>query len=234
MAKLISGMLLLAIVLETERPREKTYEARYLPEARITIDGRLDDPAWDKANVERGFAFPWKETAAPLTEFRGLCDAKAFYFSFRVHDEDIVVEEAFQEETDAIGEDRVEVLFALDEKLAKYFCMEIDSRGRYLDFKASYYRKFDFAWDFPGLRTAASPWKQGYLVEGLIHLKTLEALGFPPLGSGRKIKFGVFRAEFSHGKGPKPIENWISWVDPQTKEPDFHVPGAFGRLRVVK
>ena len=75
---------------------------------------------------------------------------------------------------------------------------------------------------------------QGYTVEGSISLKSLEALGFPPLSSGRQIRVGIFRAEFSRGEGPKPIENWISWVDPCTKEPDFHVPSSLGRFRMVK
>lgn len=230
----IFATLLASATLGAGGQGQKTYEARYLPEARITVDGRLSEPAWQKAKPERGFIFPWKKAAAPLTEFRALCDAEALYFSFRVHDDDLVVVEKFQQETDAIGEDRVEVLFSLDEKLKKYFCMEIDSRGRYLDFQASHYRKFDFSWDFPGLRVKASRLKQGYAVEGRVLLKSLEALGFPPLTSGHKVRFGIFRAEFSHGEGPGPVENWISWVDPRTKEPDFHVPSAFGYLRVVK
>ena len=76
--------------------------------------------------------------------------------------------------------------------------------------------------------------EKGYSVEGTIPFASFEALGFPPLGSEKPIKFGMFRAEFSHGPGPEPIENWLSWVDPKTEEPDFHVPGAFGYLTFGK
>jgi hypothetical protein len=62
---------------------------------------------------------------------------------------------------------------------------------------------------------------------------------------------GLYRAEFSHDRsgraapqekekdlhhlgrkiqGPPPIEEWISWVNPRTKEPDFHVPASLGWL----
>lgn len=33
-------------------------------------------------------------------------------------------------------------------------------------------------------------------------------------------------------EGPPPIQEWISWVDPATTEPDFHVPAAFGWLEI--
>jgi hypothetical protein len=33
--------------------------------------------------------------------------------------------------------------------------------------------------------------------------------------------------------GPPPLEEWMSWVDPKTPEPDFHVPSSLGRLEIV-
>ena len=84
------------------------------------------------------------------------------------------------------------------------------------------------------LRLAGKPRDQGYVVEGSIPLASFPRLEFPPLESGRPVKFGMFRAEFSHGPGSQTIENWMSWVDPRTEEPDFHVPGAFGYLTLGK
>jgi hypothetical protein len=78
-------------------------------------------------------------------------------------------------------------------------------------------------------------------------------LGFPAIHPGVKIRCGLYRAEFSHDRsgrvveqkeslhnlgrkieGPPPIEEWISWVDPKIKEPDFHVPATLGWLEVVQ
>jgi len=90
-------------------------------------------------------------------------------------------------------------------------------------------------------------------VEGRIPLKDIMALGFPPVQPGTKVRFGIYRAEFSHDRsgrkieqhetahnlgrkieGPPPIEEWISWVDPKISEPDFHVPASLGWLEFVK
>ena len=44
---------------------------------------------------------------------------------------------------------------------------------------------------------------------------------------------GLFRAEFSGDGGCGHLENWISWIDPKTDSPDFHVSSAFGTLKLV-
>ncbi len=224
----------LAMACSIGSPESKLYEARFVPEARIAVDGVLDESAWKRAAVERGFTFPWLKRPAPATEFRALHDAEAFYFSFRVHDEDIVLVDDYREKLDVVREDRVELLFAGDEKLSEYFCLEMDPLGRTLDYKAAHYRKFDFPWSFPGVRVAGKLIEQGYVVEGSIRLASLRQLGFDNVDSGGPIKFGIFRAELSSGDGPKPIENWISWVDPRTEQPDFHLPSALGYLKLVR
>jgi hypothetical protein len=211
-----------------------TYDVYYLPQAEINIDGSLDEPDWKKARCERDFSFPWEAKAAPATEFRSLFDDEFFYFSFRVHDEDVVVEKKFDAESVVDREDRVEIFFARGDKLKEYFCLEVDPLGRIHDYAASYYRKFDSSWSCRGIRTAGSITKQGYSIEGSIPLRTLETLGLPSQGSGHMLRAGLFRAEFNHGPESAPEAHWISWIDPGTEQPDFHVPGAFGCLWVAK
>ena len=174
------------------------------------------------------------------------------YFTFRVHDTDIVVLDELRDKEDVVFEDRVEMFFSRDDRMKDYYCAEIDARGRVFDYRASYYRQFDPKWSCAGLETKASPLKEGYVVEGRIPLATFEALGFPRLRPGAKMRCGLFRAEFSHDRsgrpvaqretihnrgrqfdGTPPVEEWISWVDPRTKEPDFHVPSSLGFLEIV-
>jgi hypothetical protein len=234
------------------RPSDLTYPVRYVPQAGIVVDGRADEPDWALAHVEHRFAFPWKQAAAPRTEFRALCDAAFLYFTFRVHDEDIVLLDALRDKQDVVLEDRVEMFFSLDDRMTEYFALEVDPLGRTYDYRASYYRKLDPTWSWPGLETCGTLQEQGYEVEGRLPLASFETLGFPPLQPGLKIRCGLYRAEFSHdrsgrppvredsihtqgrrGAGPPPIEEWISWVDPGTPEPDFHVPSSLGWLEIV-
>ena len=234
------------------RANDKVYRVRYLPDAGIRLTGRADDPRWSLANVEKDFRFPWKQAVAPATEFRALCDDKHLYFTFRAHDEDLVVLDKLDGKEDVVLEDRVEMFFAADGQMKDYYCLEIDPRGRTYDYRGAFYRRFDPRWSWKGLETKASLLPQGYVVEGRVTLASLEELGFPKLRPGVKIRCGLYRAEFSHdrsgkpvveqatihnqgrrSKGPPPIEQWISWVDPQTPEPDFHVPASLGWLEIV-
>lgn len=235
------------------RGSSQTYEAHWLPPGRIELDGTANEPAWARARVERAFVFPWKPAPAPLTEFRALWDDDHLYFSFRVQDADIFVLDRFRDEQDAVFEDRVEVYLCRDEQMRDYFCFEVDSRGRRFDYRAHFYRRFDPTWSLSGLETRASPLPDGFEVEGRLPLKSLAALGFPSVRPGVKIRWGLYRAEFSRDRsgqpvsqaeslhnlgrriqGPPPVEEWISWVDPKTKEPDFHVPASLGWLEFVR
>ena len=49
------------------RLSDQTYQVRYLPTAKIRVDGRADEPEWSQAAVEQRFLFPWKQAAAPPT-----------------------------------------------------------------------------------------------------------------------------------------------------------------------
>ncbi len=233
-------------------PCDLTYPARWLPAARIELDGRAEEADWSLAVVEKRFTFPWKQAAAPATEFRALCTEEFLYFTFRVHDEDIVVLDRLRDEEDAVFEDRAEMYFSRDERMADYFCFEVDSRGRAMDYRGAFYRQLDPKWNWPGLETRGSALEQGYVVEGRIPLASFPALGFPTLRPGVKIRCGLFRAEFSHDRsgkpavlsesihtrgrsldGPQLVQEWMAWVDPKTEEPDFHVPASLGWLAIV-
>ena len=233
------------------QPSHRTYTVQYLPQVRIELDGHLNEAQWSHAISESDFIFPWQERTAPATEFRALCDDDHFYFTFRVMDADLFVLADLPEESYAVFEDRIEIYFARDDQMQNYYCIEIDPHGRTMDYSGAYYRQLDLNWHCPGLETQGVIFDQGYTVEGRIPLATFIDLGFPALRPGTKIRFGLFRAEFSHDRsgkhveqkdsihnlglrleGPPPLEAWMSWIDPNVTSPDFHVPSALGWLQI--
>ncbi|MBN2377677.1 MAG: carbohydrate-binding family 9-like protein [Sedimentisphaerales bacterium] len=209
-------------------PKGKVFRVNYEDAGSVVIDGQLSEAVWAEASLTKDFFFPWENTIAAVTEFRSFCDGRTLYFSFLVYDTDIVTVENFDSERKVSFEDRVEIFLACDDSMKNYYCLEIDPLGRVNDYRASYYRKFDHGWTCPGLITAASIFEKGYIVEAALPIETLEALGLMNNAPDGWIRTGLFRAEFKSTGGPKPEEHWMSWVDPATTEPDFHVPSAMG------
>ena len=201
----------------------KSYRAHRADDP-IDVDGVLDESVWAEALRESELSFPWQEREAPATEFRALSGDRHLYFAFIVHDADIVIDEGVDEEAVARG-DRVELFFAPNLSLDDYVCFEIDPRGRVLDYRASYYREFDSDWDLPELVVASVVSDTGYVIEGSIPLAAL-----PGPDEDGHVLTGIFRAELSHRDGDEPLAEWISWVIPDSEEPDFHIPSAFGWL----
>src|SRR6266567_9262051 len=167
--------------------------------AAVRIDGDLTEPVWQRAEVLRAISFPWSERAAPPTEFRAVADAERLYFAFQVGDDDVVVQEDFTGESTLDREDRVEIFFARDAALERYFCLEIDPLGRVHDYAASHYRKFDSSWKCVGLQAAGKICPGGYTIEASVPLKTLSELVQRPVAAGASLRIGIFRAEFRRG-----------------------------------
>lgn len=211
----------------------KSYSVTQIPQDRIQLDGRLDEPEWKQASVEIGFSLPWESADVPRTVFRALLDQEWFYFAFEAHDNTPVVEESLSNKLTVAKEDRVELFFAPDDSLSKYYCLEIDPVGRILDYAASFHRNFDYSWKWPtGVPVATTRTETGYVVEGRIQLATLESLGISSLRKGQAMKVGAFRADFRRRADGKVEEHWISWIDPETAEPDFHTHTAFGVFKI--
>ncbi len=212
----------------------KTYEVKRLSRTRrVSIDGHGGDPAWEAAVILDDFSFPWLDNSAPRTVFRGLWNDDHFYFLFNVTDADIVLAEGANAKQRVIGSDRVEIFFSTGQELKPYYALEMDPRGDVLDYRANYYREMDWDWVCKGLQTTATQNQAGYVVEGSIPMLTLEQCLHED-DEGLYLIAGLFRGEFSHGEPGQVIENWISWVNPQVSQPDFHVPSAFGKLKLSK
>ncbi len=202
--------------------------------APIHVDGQLTEPAWQQAPVLRAFGFPWSLRAPPRTEFRALADEECLYFAFDASDGEVMVEDGFNSESVVDREDRVELFFAKDAGLERYYCLEVDPLGRVHDYAASHYRQFDSAWNCPGLRTKGLRYPGGYTIEGRIPLRSLAELLGREVAAGSTLRLGLFRAEFRPGALGDAADNWLSWVQPAVNHPDFHVPSAFTDWRIPR
>lgn len=216
-----------------ESSTDPVYKAISLLGVTMVVDGQLTEKIWEDAYWERGFEFPWLAMETPTTEFCSLKSDDRLYFAYKVKDDDIVFASGpFEDERGVAKGDRVEIFFAKDESLAKYYCLEISPKGRVMDYRASHYRQFDHSWTCEGLEVAAQVLDDGYVVEGAIPLETLRSLGLITPGENNRIHTGLFRGEFSHVVGDSIEQRWISWIRPASEEPDFHIPSAFGHFEV--
>lgn len=214
---------LLAILQGCAHKQE--YHVRSVPGGAIRPDGVKDEKAWAEAKEIRSFVNPWNKEVSPETSLSMLKDDKYLCFFFEVSDDEIVTAPVFQRERDIEKGDRVELFFSKDKDMREYYCFEIDPEGRTLAYAARHYRQMDYDWDVPaGYRVAARAHPGGYSVEGMIPLEFLEGLTH-----GEDVFFGAYRAEFSR-EDDKLVENWLTWVDPGTASPDFHVPASLGKL----
>jgi len=62
-------------------------------------------------------------------------------------------------------------------------------------------------------------------------LASLKALN---LIQDNSIETGVFRAKFSKDEKQNYQPTWISWVNPNTPEPNFHIASSFGKFILMK
>lgn len=168
---------------------------------------------------------PW-DTLSNDTRFTCHSTADAFFFNFEVADSTLALTEPFTNEMDVDPEDRVEVFFCPDRKMKEYFCAEIDPLGRVMDYKARFYRDFDYGWNFSTLqvRSELTPW--GYRVMGSVSLDELRSLG---VNTEKGFGMGVFQADFT----PEGSVHWYSLVPTDDVSPDFHKPDVLFACRMT-
>ena len=187
---------------------------------------------WSNSNLLTDLISPWRE-APSNTTFQALWDDHYFYFKFEVLEDNILIYREKDLEEEVVGSERVEIFFRQDEELNPYYCLEMDASGRVFDYKAAHYREFEREWSWPKdqLIVEASQSNGGYTVTGKISLESLEELG---LLKDNKLQAGLFRGRCLQAGGGDATFHWISWVHPETEQPDFHVASSFGELVLVE
>jgi len=193
----------------------------------------LNSSLWEKANCLTDFCSPWKNDSFSKIEFRALWDLDYLYFNFQVFDSEVYIDRKDNSTESICNSDRVELFFRKDEKLSPYYCLEMDVDARILDFEAYPKWNFDYNWKWPkGQLEIQSEKKQNlFIVEGRISVASLKELD---LIQNNTIETGVYRAKFSKDEKGEYQPTWISWVNPNTEEPNFHIASSFGKFVLMK
>lgn len=210
----------------------KNYNVNRIEKNILQINGLGDNPFWEKAEILTDFVSPWDELNPGKIEFKALWDTENIYFCYIVHD-DIVHIDRQDDSVDSIGEsDRVEIFFRTDELLNPYYCLEIDPTSRIMDFKASPAKKFDFDWNWP----ENDIWIKSHISESYFVVEiaiTIQSLKNFHLIKDNGIEAGLYRAKYKKQQNNLYEPTWITWVNPNTETPNFHVASSFGTLTLL-
>lgn len=184
--------------------------------------------SWDQAASLDDFKYPWRNTTPPKTVFKAFYDNECIHFKFIAYGPQPLVYVNTNHKIEVTKSERVEIFFRTNDKMQPYYCLEMDPKGRVLDYKANYYRKFDRIWQWPDhLHIKTEIFEEYYSLQGKLSFESLNNLG---LIQDNKIEIGIYRGHCLELNGENATINWISWVDSKTPKPDFHVPSSFGKL----
>lgn len=211
----------------------KNYNVNCIERDILTLTGKGDNPLWQKAELLTDFVSPWDNEKIEKIEFKALWDSKNLFFCFTVFDNVIHIDKTDNSFESIGNSDRVELFFRTDASLNPYYCLEIDPTPRIMDFKAYPNKNFSFDWNWPkkDLTVKSQINRNKFTVEIATSIKSLNSLN---LIKENKIETGIFRAKYNELENSifEPI--WISWVNPNTNEPNFHTPASFGVLKLME
>lgn len=210
----------------------KHYIVKNIGEETLKVTGEGDSELWQQAHVLNDFQSPWDAQKIKEISFRALCNEENFFFCFRVEDSEVYIDTTDNTKGSINNSDRVELFFRSDNKMDPYYCLEIDPTPRIMDFKARPNKMFDFNWNWPlgNIEVKSSIEKHHFVVEGVISLSSLTEFGLLKDG---KIETGIYRAKYNLQKNGSYEPTWITWVDPGTEMPNFHIPSSFGLLELT-
>lgn len=194
------------------------------------INGKGDHQLWNCAKVLTDFSSPWDAKLIEPTVFKALWSKDHLYCLFVVEDSNAHVNNTENDTIKSINSsDRVELFFKANKELNPYYCLEIDPSPRIMDFMARPNRQFNFDWNWPvkDLEVKSGKTNSYYTVEIKLSLNSLLNLGLLRNGS---IAAGIYRAKYRLESDGKWQPTWITWVNPNTKKPDFHIASSFGLL----
>lgn len=225
---LLAASLGFALPLRAELPVYEVAKTK----TPIDVDGKLDDPAWEKAAAMGKFTLTADGKDAPVeTEAKIVYDDKFLYFAFRCQDDNIA---AKLKERDAglWEEEVVEVFLQADPGARSYIELEVNPLGTLLDIflldtrKAIPHRswnsaKIKWAVDVDGSVNGKAGDK-GWTCEIALPMEDVVSAPHLPPRAGDMWRLNIYRIE------KLPVPAFIAWSP--TGANDFHIPGKFGKI----
>ncbi len=210
---------------------QKKYAVKRVDTGLLKIEEEERNILWNTANELVDFSSPWNSEKVKKISFRALWDTEFLFFIFKVEDSAIYIDTTDDTIASINNSDRVELFFRTDRNLDPYYCLEIDPTPRIMDFKARPNKQFDFSWNWPAedIEVKSSIGKTGFVVEGAISIRSLNQFGLIKSG---EIEAGIYRAKYNKQENETYEPTWITWVNPATETPNFHIESSFGVLKL--
>jgi hypothetical protein len=227
----------------------KVLGRRYMPRAKakalpsdqqITVDGRLDEPAWALTKWTRWWGAPMAKRGQrpPMTRAKYLWSPEALYIAVEARDTD-VWGTLTARDSDTWTQEVIELFIDADGDHRDYLELQVTPANVVFDARFKSYRK-DLAsarkWDMKGLETGV--WVDGTLnqrgdkdrawfVEFKVPVREVPGAQ-APLKEGQIWRFNMFR--FDQAKGQRQRAAALS----PPLVPDFHDLDAFAELRFLR
>lgn len=232
------SLLLLAQLRPDPLPPIPQLEVRRAAKAPV-IDGKLDDPAWAKAQAVT-FQFPWpQQTGAPQkTTARLLWDDKHLYISYECEDNDITAHYTLRDDP-TYKDDAVEAFInPRPDQTEIYFGFEMNARATMYDyvylagkflFKRLDLQGLQLATHLDGTMNARGDKDRGWTLELAIPFAELE----PMLRVAPPKPGDTWAINLNRWDGTEPNRRLSQWSDSGLVQTSPHYPKRFGKMTFV-
>jgi hypothetical protein len=233
--RLLMMAFLLAAPLAAQTP-VPSYEVKRAP-SKVTIDGKLDDKAWEAAAPIQ-LIFPWDSQTGPKqkTTVRLLWDDDFLYVSYDCEDHDITAQ-YLERDDPTYQDDAVEIFInPKPSQTGIYMGLEMNARATLYD-----YLMYDSSYAFKRFNMQGV--QLGTLIRGTLNMRgdqdqgwSLEVaipwVNFEEL-SKRPTPGAVWSFNLARWDGVGRDRRLSVWSDPQLTRPGPHAPARFGRMVFV-
>lgn len=209
----------------------RIYTVKSLKKGEYKIKEKVNDKFWSRANILSEFFSPWDKQSTSKIEYRALWDSEKLFFQFTVCDSNLYIDSTDNSKRSINNSDRVELFFRSNKNMDPYYCLEIDPTPRIMGFMAEPNKQFDFNWNWPeeDIEVKSLIKKTHFIVEGAISIQSLTKFGLLKNG---QIETGIYRAKYNKQNNGDYEPTWITWVNPMTETPNFHIESSFGILKL--